>query len=1034
MSKSEIFNSIFLRRRRKVIIDCKGDIDDLYKQYIENNLKNNDLISNSEHSIIIKKCDLLNCSLLVDNTLFDFENGNLKKEIKDEDVNFVKGLTEIVEEATKMVRTKLNVALTLNENISKLGFCMDTELLKIVAMYDEKEISKFSDSLIADLKQLVGANVEYISLFPNFPQQVIEMDFFTVHFYRWLYYVNICFFGNNCIPYNFEVIEKEKTEIKDLDLKVISVGTEKDFYDMMVNIMNSPEALSPQDLSDIEYFVNNDKDHLKYIPETIINKENLANICNLLLKYHPEPLVDVISPKFKNVNDVLRLALVLSGNNASDIGKSVRFKSFKQSERRLLMELLNNCVNRYEDFMKYKNMWKRFCERIHPRKFKNIYPDLVEDLLGDYNVMGYIKDKKHELKCYNTMYRLNEQNNGLSFKNLICLNPFNYINTQYQECFKTYKNLKQVPEDVKENVGKYIEKVEKCINKNKMVNKGAISSLNKELINDRIKDLKSEIQQLKEKGRQYRSKRPSFNSEIVKLISDKKINEAATILSIKPGIYLRHLDELITKSENHDVIIELFERVAAKASVKVLLSVKGYFQKRTEKLKYRAFLIKGSDGSKKKAKHFNSNKIRGRRVSGQLSKPATVVYYTDKVKPPLEIDLCDRIVQICDRSLITLFEDKPKLRGVYVHPDFQRIYIPQDIRNASSSLESYTKGSRFDLSFKNITPEEKEQMISDAEDKLQQNKNGEQELKNQIKNIEELLSDTNNTEIDRDENKNKLTRLNKDLEKVRQKIKVCEEDLEDKKHCPIGNDYNKIRVFIWWTNSSNYSNDIIDLSVLVFNDKFESLTRVAWNQLKNDAFRIYHSGDFINGGKVEGKGVSEFIDLDTETIVERGGRYVVVGVLSYSGPNLKQFPNCKFGWMERQDLKSNEFYEPATVRQKIEVKYDGKAACPVIIDCKTRELIWIDTILAKDGIHLCIEQLVNNIQAILAYYTNPIRVSMYDLIHLHINARDGKQIEDEKELQEGDTAFVPCIPYSKKEGVNYIASSDLDIILSEYMC
>jgi len=55
MSKSEIFNSIFLRRRRKVIIDCKGDIDDLYKQYIENNLKNNDLISNSEHSIIIKK-------------------------------------------------------------------------------------------------------------------------------------------------------------------------------------------------------------------------------------------------------------------------------------------------------------------------------------------------------------------------------------------------------------------------------------------------------------------------------------------------------------------------------------------------------------------------------------------------------------------------------------------------------------------------------------------------------------------------------------------------------------------------------------------------------------------------------------------------------------------------------------------------------------------------------------------------------------------------------------------------------------------
>ncbi|OUM62485.1 hypothetical protein PIROE2DRAFT_11240 [Piromyces sp. E2] len=961
MSKREIFNSIFLRRRRRIIIDNREDINDLCKDYIKTKIEKNELFS--KHNIEIKECNLLNCSLNIDNTLFEFENGKIRRETGSEEFNYIKELSNIVEEATQTIREKLNVALTLNENISKLGFCMDSELLKGIALYDEKQISNFNDSLIAQLKQLVGADVEYISLFPNFPQQVMEMSLFTVHFYRWLYYINICVFNNNSIPYNFEIIEKEKTEIKDLELKVLST------------------------------FIENEKEHLKYIPETINNKENLANICNLLLKHHPEPPFDVILPKFKNVNDVLRLALVLSGHNASDLGKSVRFKSFKQSERRLLMKLLNNCGNRYEDIMKYKNMWKRFFERIHPVKYKNIYPDLVNDLLGDYSVMRSIKDKKHERNCYNTIYQLNQKVDYSPFIYLKYSN--NDVNQQYQECFKTYKRLKEVPDEVKEHVDQFFEKIEMRINKNKRVNNNIISLLNKNLIDDRIKDINNDIKIVKGKALQYRRERPIFNSKIVELISNKKIDEAAKMLSQRPGIYLRHLDELITKGENHDLIIELFEKVAPQASVKVLLSVKGYFQKRKEKLKLRAFLIKGSNGSNKKIiETFSRSTMRRKR---RKTKPATVVYYTDKVKEPLKPDLCDCILRICDQSLIILFEKKPKLNGIYVSPDLQKIYIPQDMRTATSSLERYTKGSRFPLSFKNITPEEKEKMIKDAEDKLCQEHKNEKELEKNIEDVKKML-----LELDKDSSEGHIHE-------------------------------NKHKLFIWWTNSSNQSNDIVDLSVLVFDDNYENKARVSWNFLKDDNYRIYHSGDFIDGGNVDGKGVSEFIDLDTETILAKGGRYVVVGVISFRGPNLKDFPNCKFGWMERQELQSNEFFEPATVRQKNEIKYDGKAACPAIIDCKTHELIWIDTILAKTGTGLCIEHMEPNIKAILAYYTDPIRVSLYDLIHLHINARDGKQIQNEEELQEGDTAFVSCIPYSKKEGVNYIASSDIDIILSEYM-
>jgi len=403
------------------------------------------------------------------------------------------------------------------------------------------------------------------------------------------------------------------------------------------------------------------------------------------------------------------------------------------------------------------------------------------------------------------------------------------------------------------------------------------------------------------------------------------------------------------------------------------------------------------------------------------------------VKEPLGSELCERIMQICDQALINNFSSKSKLNGVYISPDLEKILIPQDLRSASSSLESYTKGSRFDLSFKNISPEEKEQMIKDAELKLEQEKKDEQEILEKIKEIKEEKSKTQNSEAVLVDNENLLENLNNKLLEVQQNVKDTQEDLNNKRNCPIGTNYNKVRLFIWWTNSSNYQRDIVDLSVLVFDEKFKCKAKVAWNCLKNDQFKIYHSGDFIDGGKVNGKGVSEFIDLDTEAIVANGGRYVVIGVISYSGPNLKEYPNCKFGWMERQELKSNEFFEPSTVRQKNEVKYEGKAACPAILDCKTHELIWIDTVLAKAGTKICIESLEMNIKAILTYYVNPMRLPMADLINLHVQARDGEKVEKVEDLKEGDTAFVSFMPYSKIEGVNYISSTDLDIILSEYM-
>jgi len=72
-------------------------------------------------------------------------------------------------------------------------------------------------------------------------------------------------------------------------------------------------------------------------------------------------------------------------------------------------------------------------------------------------------------------------------------------------------------------------------------------------------------------------------------------------------------------------------------------------------------------------------------------------------------------------------------------------------------------------------------------------------------------------------------------------------------------------------------------------------------------------------------------------------------------------------------------------------------------------------------------------QFLFSYYFNPMRISMSELIHLHIQARNGTLTKNENDLQEGDYAFVPYRQHCKNEKVNYIPCSHFDIILSEYM-
>ena len=218
----------------------------------------------------------------------------------------------------------------------------------------------------------------------------------------------------------------------------------------------------------------------------------------------------------------------------------------------------------------------------------------------------------------------------------------------------------------------------------------------------------------------------------------------------------------------------------------------------------------------------------------------------------------------------------------------------------------------------------------------------------------------------------------------------------------IKEDAKAVRGFIWWTNMDSgddrYSNGRvdIDLSAAIYDKDWKFVEHVSYTNLRSHKYRAYHSGDIVNGGSVNGKGVAEFLDVDIDAVAKNAGRYIVYQVYNYTGQKFADLPNCRFGWMEREDVDSGEIFEPTTVKMKIDLTAEGTVAIPVIFDCVERKFIWCD-------MNLCIERSYyggNNLESNLSGVTatcyamaNLNKPNIYDLAMLNAKAR-GNVVSD----------------------------------------
>lgn len=242
---------------------------------------------------------------------------------------------------------------------------------------------------------------------------------------------------------------------------------------------------------------------------------------------------------------------------------------------------------------------------------------------------------------------------------------------------------------------------------------------------------------------------------------------------------------------------------------------------------------------------------------------------------------------------------------------------------------------------------------------------------------------------------------------------------------PLDQQAQAVRGFIWWTNMENGERVDLDLSAAIFDEHWNYLEHVSYTHLCSDRYRSCHSGDIVDGGPADGEGVCEFLDVDIKSIIKYGGRYVVYQVYSYTEQIFSDLPHASFGYMERQDVKSGEIFEPRLVRQHMELTSGTKVVIPMILDCAARRMVWCD---AGMSLGACrnnaggnnLESNLSGVALACCTMVNMHRTNLYDLLKLHVDGR-GELCETK---DNADRIF------DAEEG---ITPFDTDVILAEFM-
>lgn len=212
-------------------------------------------------------------------------------------------------------------------------------------------------------------------IWPNFPDDAMEADLVDLYVVNLLNYLTLGQWQPDFVPSKFcKALNREHLPAA----KQIPACDADEIYRYVTQSITGTSPLSPDEQNTViallthggEDFLNHLVDMMK--DKHITCKENLALYASFIIN-RPDWRGQQCFLDFIGATDVLRLAAAMSGQDVSLV-KSPRFRSFKRSERRELLYLLEH-VEKNEGFALRPEEFKRLGEKLHPGEYAKYFPE-----------------------------------------------------------------------------------------------------------------------------------------------------------------------------------------------------------------------------------------------------------------------------------------------------------------------------------------------------------------------------------------------------------------------------------------------------------------------------------------------------------------------------------------------------------------------------------------------------------------------------------------------------------------------------------
>ena len=247
-------------------------------------------------------------------------------------------------------------SLSVIAEMMQYGYMPGANLTAQLEQLSVENLASLKLEVIPLLKESVGAHVKHKPFYPNFPDQVMEMEEQTLFTNALCHYYTT----GKWTP-NFTV-NKRATDFESVKFKMLDVITETAIDKVFTQILSSADSISGVSKDVVEWFIDSGRS-LEF-PDAIPFKENICLVAGVLLKNDKWN-----SGLVKDTTDILRIATYLSDGDIS-LAENTRFKSLPRKIRKVLIYDLQR-VAKEEDFVMHKQKWVKLFHNLHVGEYSN---------------------------------------------------------------------------------------------------------------------------------------------------------------------------------------------------------------------------------------------------------------------------------------------------------------------------------------------------------------------------------------------------------------------------------------------------------------------------------------------------------------------------------------------------------------------------------------------------------------------------------------------------------------------------------------